>query len=71
MDVQPPSPKVKFKDTVVALEDDCHILESCGHIQTHYMLGSVIDKVAGLKAITSRQTTIHNFFTRIDKLTQS
>ena len=33
------------------------------------MLGSVIDKVAGLKAITSRQTTIHNFFTRIEELT--
>ena len=35
------------------------------------MLGSVIDEVAGLKAITSRQTTTHTFFTRIDYLTQS
>ena len=67
MDVEPPSPKVKsFKEAVVALEDVGQFLESCGHIQAHSMLVSVIDKVAGLKAITSRQTTIHNFFTRID-----
>ena len=55
MDVEPPSPKVKsFKEAVVALEDVSQFLESHGHIQAHSMLGSVIDKVAGLKARTSR-----------------
>ena len=27
------------------------------------MVGSVIDEVAGLKAIATKQTTIHDFFT--------
>ena len=64
MNVEPPSSKVEsFKEAVVAVEDVSQFLESCGHIQAHSMLGSVIDKVAGLKAIT-RQTT--NIFTRID-----
>ena len=39
----------EFKEAVVALEDVSQVLESRGHIQAHSMLGSVIDKVAGLK----------------------
>ena len=65
MDVEPPSPKVKsVKEALVALEDVSQFLESCRHIQAHSMLGSVIEEVAGLKSITSRQNTIHNFFTK-------
>ena len=51
MDVEPPSPEVKsFKEAAAALKDVSQLLESRGHIQAHGMLGSVIDKVAGLKA---------------------
>ena len=43
----------ELKEAVVALEDVSQFLESRGHIQAQSMLGSIIDKVAGLKAITS------------------
>ena len=67
MDREPPLPNVKtFKEAIEALEDVSHFLQSRGHVQAHSMLGSVIDEVAGLKATTSRQTTINNFFPRID-----
>ena len=54
-----------FKEAILALEDVSQFLESCGHIQAHGMLGSVIDEVAGLKAATSKQTTIHDFVKRV------
>ena len=59
MDVEPPSPKVKsFKEAVITLEDVSQFLESCGHIQAHSMLGSVIDKVAGSKNNNFKATRI-------------
>ena len=62
VDVEPPCPKVKsFKEVIVALEDVSQLLESQGHIHACTMVGSVIDEVAGLKAKSSRQTTIHDF----------
>ena len=63
MDVEPPPPKVKnFKEAILALEDVNQFLESRGHIRISSMVGSVIDEVAGLKAVSTKQTTIHDFF---------
>ena len=63
MDVEPPPPKVKnFKEAILALEDVNQFLENRGHIRISSMVGSVIDEVAGLKAVSTKQTTIHDFF---------
>lgn len=61
MDVEPPPSKVKsFKEAILALEDV--FLENRGYIQASSMVASVIDEVAGLKAVSTKQTTIHDFF---------
>ena len=63
MDVEPHPAKVKsFKDATLALEDVNQFLENRGYIQASSMVGSVIDEVAGLKAASTKQITIHDFF---------
>ena len=67
MDVEPPPAKVKsFKEAILALEDVNQFLENRGYIQSSSMVGSVIAEVAGLKAASTKQTTIHDFFPRVN-----
>ena len=39
------------------------ILENRGYIQASSVVGSVVDEVAGLKATSTKQTTIRDFST--------
>ena len=67
MDVEPPPAKVKsFKEAILALEDVNQFLENRGYIQASSMVGSVIDEVAGLKAASTKPTTIHDFFPQVN-----
>ena len=63
MDIEPLPPKVKsFKEAILVLEDVNHFLESREFVQASSVVGSAIDKVAGLKAVSMKQTTIRDFF---------
>ena len=63
MDVESPPPKVKsFKEAIIALEDVNLFLEDRGYVKASDMVGSIIDEVACLKAVATKQTTLLDFF---------
>ena len=51
-----------YKEAIQSLEDVQQFLYSRGHTKEAMCIGSSIDTVASLKTISSKQTTLHNYF---------
>ena len=58
----PPLKLHSYKEAVQSLEDVQEFLYSQGHTQEAMCIGSSIDTVASLKSLSTKQTTLHDYF---------
>ena len=56
-------PLVKtFKEAIASLEDVQHYLESKGHLEVSFKVGSIVDTVAALLSNSITQTSLFEIF---------